>query len=411
MLNRWSGCDRIATMQAVVLFLNHNDEDPTKRRKLAGVRRYAAAARWYVVAVDRVHSRRRSIPALVARLRPVGCIYDCDGAAENVPIAHFGNVPVVFANTKDSKLDGVAGRVCVDDANVAATAFRELSAGLPPAYAVVSLHWPSALLAGRVAKFRDFAAWSDIRIEAFRRSVIKAGRECTVFRARRGESRNGEMERLRPFLSSLPPKTAIYAINDETAFVIAATARAAMRFIPHDLTLIGTDNDTALCEAAQPSLSSIQLDFERMGYLAAKMLAGRISHGGAKSPLSIGPLLCVRRASTRGHGRRAPYILDAVETIRSEACEGLTPRELISRFKCSRSLFNLRFREAMGHSVLEEILQVRLERVVELLKDHAMPIGAIADFSGFGTHRDLDKLFRKRFGCSLRDWRRLNARP
>lgn len=391
--------------------MNADDGDPTKRRKLAGIRRYADAMRWSVVPIIRSHSRWRSIPALIKRLRPLGCIYDCDGAAENIPPSIFGNAPVVFANTKGASPDAVAARICVDDGAVAEAAFRELSAGQPPAYAVVALRYPTALSAGRVAKFRDFAAWAESRIEAFRQCAAKEGRECAVFRAMRGESRNGEMERLRPFLSSLPPKTAIYAVNDETAFVIAETARAVMRFIPHDLTLIGTDNDTALCEAAQPSLSSIQLDFERMGYLAAKMLAGRISHGGAESPLAIGPLLCVRRASTRGHGRREPYILDAVETIRSEACKGLTPRELISRFKCSRSLFNLRFREAMGHSVLEEILQVRLERVFELLKDHAMPIGAIADFSGFGTLRDLDKIFRKRFGCSLRGWRRLNAKP
>ena len=394
-----------------ILYLNANPGDPTKWRKLAGIQRYAKAARWRVVTIDHTHSRRRSIQVLVSRLRPVGCIYDCDGTAETLPPSLFDNVPVVFANPQASWHADAAGRVCVDDTAVAATAFRELSAGQPSAYAVVSLHWPSAMSAGRVATFRDFAAWSDIRIEAFRNCVAKAGRECAVFRARRGESRNGEMERLRPFLSSLPSKTAIYAVNDEAAFVIAAVARASLRSVPRELTLLGTDNDTTLCEGAQPSLSSIQLDFERMGYLAAKMLAGRISRSGAVSPLAIGPLLCVRRASTRGHGRREPYILDAVETIRREACEGLTPRELISRFNCSRSLFDLRFREAMGHSVLEEILQVRLERVFELLKDHAMPIGAIADFSGFGTLRDLDKIFRKRFGCSLRDWRRLNAKP
>lgn len=36
-------------MQAVVLFLNDKPDDPTKRLKLAGVRRYAAAAGWNVV--------------------------------------------------------------------------------------------------------------------------------------------------------------------------------------------------------------------------------------------------------------------------------------------------------------------------------------------------------------------------
>ncbi len=48
-------------MQAAVLFLNHNEEDPTKRRKLAGIRRYADAMRWSVVPIVRAHSRRRRL--------------------------------------------------------------------------------------------------------------------------------------------------------------------------------------------------------------------------------------------------------------------------------------------------------------------------------------------------------------
>lgn len=390
-----------------IFYLNADDGDPTKSRKLAGIRRHAEAMRWSVVPVSRANSRRRRIPALMARLRPAGCIYDCDGKAENLPPSLFGDVPVVFANPKAAwHVDG-AHCVRVDDAAVAEAAFRELSAGIPSAYAVVALHWPSAMSAGRTATFHDFAAWSEARIDAFRRRVAKEGRDCAVFRAKDGECRSAEKNRLLPFLASLPSRTAIYAVNDETAYVVASTARTAMRSIPRDLTLLGTDNDTALCEGAQPPLSSIQIDFERMGYLAAKMLREKP----ASHVLSVGPLLAVRRASTRGRGRREPYILDAVETIRREACEGLTAQEAISRSKCSRSLFNLRFREAMGHSVLEEILQVRLERVFDLLKKTDMPIGAIADYSGFGSLRDLDKIFRKRFGRSLRDWRRLNARP
>ena len=51
-------------MQAVVLFLNDKPDDPTKRLKLAGVRRYAAAAGWKVVVADVAHSRAEDIPVL-----------------------------------------------------------------------------------------------------------------------------------------------------------------------------------------------------------------------------------------------------------------------------------------------------------------------------------------------------------
>ena len=69
--------------------------------------------RWSVVPIIRSHSRWRSIPALIKRLRPLGCIYDCDGAAENIPQSIFGNAPVVFANTKGASPDAFTARVCV----------------------------------------------------------------------------------------------------------------------------------------------------------------------------------------------------------------------------------------------------------------------------------------------------------
>ena len=97
--------------------------------------------------------------------------------------------------------------------------------------------------------------------------------------------------------------------------------------------------------------------------------------------------------------------MKAVEIIRREACEGLTAAKLASRFPVSRKLFELRFREAVGHSVLNEILHVRMTRVFDLLTRPDFPIGAIADFCGFDSDRELRSLFRARTGTSMREWR------
>ena len=63
-------------------------------------------------------------------------------------------------------------------------------------------------------------------------------------------------------------------------------------------------------------------------------------------------------------------------------------------------------REAMGHSPLDEIIHVRLQRVLELLAQPEFPISAIADFSGFSSERVLQKHFRARFHMSMLDWRK-----
>ena len=383
-------------MSATILFLNDKPDDPTKRLKLAGVRRYAAAAGWNVIPIRQGRSGPKSIPGLLAEYRPVGCICDEDCIPTRATPGLFGGVPVVFANAYGGRYGGAAARICVDNEAVAKAAFRELSAGNPNAFAVVGEAYSPE--------------WSVLRVKAFRAEVVKNGLSCRVFRENKWRKPKESVTYFRPILASLPRHTAIYAVNDPIARRIAAAATAAGLRIPQDLTLLGTDNTPDRCEGASPTLSSIQLDFERMGYLAASLLAARIERadGDGGAVATIGPLLAVRRESTRGYGRREPHILEAVEIIRREACDGLTVANLAARLPGSRRLLDLRFREAMGHSVHEEIQQVRLERVFDLLRRPGTPIGAIANLSGFALHQ-LDKVFRTRFGCSMRVWRRRNA--
>jgi transcriptional regulator GlxA family with amidase domain len=130
--------------------------------------------------------------------------------------------------------------------------------------------------------------------------------------------------------------------------------------------------------------------------------------GNGKAIATFGPLCVLRRESTRGRGRRDPRILEAAEMIRREASEGLTAAALAKRFGCSRRLFEIRFREAMGHSVLDEILHVRLEHAQALLAHGDMPVAAVADFCGFGSERQMRRIFLASTGMSPREWRRTN---
>ena len=318
-------------------------------------------------------------------------------------------------------------------------ALRELSAGRPPCYAVI----------GHPNPFR----WSRRRVRAFRDAARASGAKCLAFPGRPlPECEADFASRLVPWLANLPGHCAVFAVDDYTALLAVRAARAARRHIPKSLTLVSVDNFADICEAADPPISSIQLDFEREGFLAAKALDERMkgrpagemkgnSSGGSAATLHcgeaasslrtecatslppqaatsllspprgesiLGPLLVVRRTSTSGRGRHEPHILDAVEMIRREACGGLSARALAARVPGSRRLFELRFREAMGHSVLDEILYVRMERAFTLLARTDTAIGAVPALCGFRCNRTLDALFRSRCGMSMGEWRRRN---
>lgn len=405
-----------------VLYLSMVDGSPSHAAKLAGIRRYCAMRGWKAEPVAPEDATPEKLPEILRRHRPVGCVVD--GVARSAPLPPhlFRGIPVSYIGYLPGKT-GQKPNFRFDADAIAKTALRELSAGRPTCYAAVGFVNPSD--------------WSRRRIRAFRAAVAAIGAKCRVFHASRNTNRepwDSFVSRLTPWLASLPQHCAVFAVSDQVAVRVAEAARIAMRHIPRSLTVLSVDNFTELCESAATPISSIQLDFEREGYVAAGVIGDelarqrlRFQSNAAESnalectrlhsiaveksaSATLGPLLVARRKSTSGQGRHEAWILKAVEIIRREACDGLTARELISRFPFSKTNFNRRFREAMGHSVLDEILHIRLERAVALLSQTDTAIGAIPGLCGFACDRTLDALFRSRFKMSMRDWRKRNSR-
>jgi len=83
--------------------------------------------------------------------------------------------------------------------------------------------------------------------------------------------------------------------------------------------------------------------------------------------ISVMPLMTVRRESTRGCVRYEPRVLKVLELIRREACNGLRARDVVKTMCGSRRLAELRFRETFGHSILDEINSVRMDRVFQMV--------------------------------------------
>lgn len=94
-----------------------------------------------------------------------------------------------------------------------------------------------------------------------------------------------------------------------------------------------------------------------------------------------------------------------MELIRTKACEGLRASQVIEVIGGSRRLAELRFREVVGKSILKEIQRVRLEKVSFLLANTVKPIGTIADFCGYKSSETLRRLFSRRMGMSMSEYR------
>lgn len=374
----------------IVLYLTKDGGSPSCAAKLAGIRRYCLSRGWEAERVFRRDFTAASLSAILRRPGLAGCVVDGVGNNVNLPPRLFRGVPVSYIGYMRGRT-GNLPNFHFNTAAIAEAAFRELSAGAPPCYAAVAHPRPMR--------------WSRQRVDAFRDLALASGAECRVFR-RTDETQDGFVARLAPWLSALPVHCAVFAVSDTVAVLVEKAARLAVRHIPRSMTLVSVDNFAEICEGGDPPISSVQLDFERMGFLAARALG---SQSAGRAPILVDPLMVVRRKSTSGHGRHEKFIMEAVEIIRREACGGLTVRKLLERFPQSRRNFERRFREATGHSILDEIQHVRLERVCTLLARTDMAIGAIPDFCGFDCPRTLHALFQSRFHTSMRDWRKANA--
>ena len=370
--------------EPILLYVDYSPDLDSDRRRRAGLRRYADARKWRVETLEHKDCSPAALREALARLRPIGCAAECWCPETTAGPALFGSVPVVYFSPPDRPEWRDARGIACDEAAVARMAFEELSAGRPSSYAVLSC-W-------------ETERWARERIDAFRACCRRAGADCRVacFPARSASECPVRFRRIVRWVASLPPRCAVFAVNDCCARCAVKALTAAGRTLPRTATLVGADGNAPQGNSdVLETVSSVRLDFEFAGYLAAKTLGERSD--GPRLRM-FPPLLVDRRKSTRGGGRREPRILEAMEMIRREACDGLTVAALAARFPGTRRLFDLRFREAAGHSALDEILNVRMARAMELLVHSDMPIAAVANFCGFKTGLEFWKLFRKRTG-------------
>ena len=206
----------------------------------------------------------------------------------------------------------------------------------------------------------------------------------------------------------MPLPCGVFAANDHLASVVLECAARVGIKVPKDMAVIGVDNDKSICEHTSPTLSSIISDFGRGGYMAGELLHNRISHPRRKEPnMRFGVLGVRRRESTFAYSRPADNrIRDAMEFIRLHACDGISSRDVVERMHCSRRMAEIRFREVMGCSMLDEIRAVRLSCAKELLANTSESVAAIADRCGYSTTESLRRIFLETDGITPFQWRK-----
>lgn len=256
--------------------------------------------------------------------------------------------------------------------------------------------------------------WSQARGDAFAARVTHAGFCCQRFTAPHGpEDWSHLQQTLGEWLVGLPRPVGVMACDDSRGRHVLEACRTQGLRVPHDVAVIGVDDDELICELAVPPLTSIRQAARRIGYEAARLLDARIRPAGGSTTASaaacilVPPIGIVPRASTDTLAVRDPAIASVVQTIRARACQGLSVEELVTLSGLARWKLEKQFKDMVGRSVHDDILRVRLAEAQRLLRSTDLPLKVIAPRTGFHSVPYMITVFRRRFGVTPARFRRL----
>lgn len=94
------------------------------------------------------------------------------------------------------------------------------------------------------------------------------------------------------------------------------------------------------------------------------------------------------------------------EMMREHLVEGIALDELAKACRLSTSAFVRSFRRSLGMPPHQWLVQRRIERSMELMRDRSMSLAEIALSSGFADQSHFTRSFGRRMGCSPGAWRR-----
>ncbi|MCL2744318.1 MAG: XylR family transcriptional regulator [Planctomycetaceae bacterium] len=215
------------------------------------------------------------------------------------------------------------------------------------------------------------------------------------------------MKKLSGWLKRLAYRTAVIACTDDFALQVLNGCRLIERNVPNDIAVAGIGNDDCLCELALPTLTSVDLAPKKIGYNAAELLQKMMDENYVPpKTILFQPSMIVSRMSTDTIATEDVVVSEALRFIHVNVCGGVQVKDVLRHVHLSRVALENRFKKAIGHTIFQEILDVRLRKVRELLTTTDLPFKTVAFQTGFDYPEYLMRLFREKYGQTMKVFRK-----
>ena len=329
-------------------------------------------------------------------------------------------------------LDGRRNRTAGYDGVVARAngplASRALRLGVPvvnvwpssPAQRLLPGVFPDSTETGRLVAdhllargFRTFATLTapenvdnELEVAEFARLVRAAGCRCSSTYVRQDRDQDLAYWRktgrlIDRALDEWTPPVGVY-IGSEVCgrMVVQAAHRRGWR-IPQDVAIVAGKNQETLCEKPRPSLTSVEIGYDRIGYAAAELLGGLMAGRAAPlEPIRLAPRGLVVRESTDFFAVDDPIVAAALTFIAANSHRRIGPDDVAAAAGVETRTLQNYFQRTLQRPIAREIRRVRIERAKRELAQSDRTLATIARAVGFGTIQRLYEIFRREIGLS-----------
>lgn len=216
-----------------------------------------------------------------------------------------------------------------------------------------------------------------------------------------------ERKRFIEWIRGLQPPAALVLMDDWDAPALMNACRAAGLEIPRDLVVISIGIHSETLASCPVPLSAVQEDHETQMRLVVENLEQLMSGRRlAENLIEVPPLGVFERASTATLAITDRVVARALEFIQAHRGDPINVATVVDNVGISRATLDRRFRDEIGHTPHDYLIQQRIRLAQELLLAKPAPtLNKISTACGFTNRRRLNMVFKQITGLLPAQWR------
>ena len=268
----------------------------------------------------------------------------------------------------------------------------------------------------RLAYYGLSGVWySEEEQRGFTERAARAGRPCNVFNTAPvidpQVDWRGRRDPLHQWLKTLQPPLGVFAVHDYRARVLIDECIRSGLDVPHDVAVLGVDNDLTVCEFSRPTLSSVSRAARQIGYKAAGLL-DRLMNGrqAPRQAILLPPDGVVVRRSTDTIAVDDPHVSTAVHFMHEHLGEVFGIDRVMEHISVSRRWLHEQFRRLLSCTPHQYFCKLRVDRAKQMLSGPQRPkMRKVAAACGFSSAARMRMVFRRMTGSTPLEFYRLHG--